>query len=591
MLGRTSGGSAPLPDVFTFKTISSGAFSFSIEQSGIEAYADLGDGSGYVLGTNTSGTTWEWSTTYSDNSEKTVSVAVQDFAEVTSIDGILKGEERYVSAFDALNLPNLPFDFEINNQILNELTLPSTGVDGRLEIQQMAYSSNTECIIFSSLDVSDLFFRNNTGFVTWDLTSLVLRGSLNIGQNGGDAGRCVLLPLENNEDFTGFILGRMSNQSDIDMSAWTGSFTGDFHLNNLDGMSNFVPPPASSLDGITSLLINRCRQLSGTIIFENTTTPCNSVSIIANGNSVTFDLTNFLFGGSLSMPFATNASKIILPNVNSEDFTLFEIIRCPDQPNIDLSSWSGNFSGTIQLIGLDLLTSITLPPNMEGVLSLSIATMDNLSGTVIVDNGVGNFTSLNFSTLPNATIDLTNANFSNSFTVYQSSGANNLKNLILPASNSNNFNLFQINKINDWTGTLDLSGFTGVFTGSFQVDRMSNITSLIAPTGNLTGLSLFSISDLNINQSFNLGTDIIAQDIQLNDNNISGSNIDDMISKININVANFPSGAKSIDFGNSGSGSNGTPSSASITTMTNLAVSDDFTFTYWDGSQNVTITP
>ena len=191
MMGRKRVSGPQMP-FFTFKTTFEGEVSFSITQSG-GALATWYMGDGTIIA-DTNAVTH----TYADGTEKTVSVAVEDFGDVTAIGDL---REKQITFFDAKDLNDLSASFTLANNpmasvlmptsqigafsfiqvwstLLSELNLQGVNFDGLARI--WAQNCNLSAIAIKSGEVvNDLRLENND-FTTIDL-SQVIRNNANTG--------------------------------------------------------------------------------------------------------------------------------------------------------------------------------------------------------------------------------------------------------------------------------------------------------------------------------------------------------------------------------------------------------------------------
>ena len=349
--------------------------------------------------------------------------------------------------------------------------------------------------------------------------------------------------------------------------------------------------------GVSSFRLND-QQLS-----EETTTVIQSDqdlinSIICPRTSLNIvDLSNVNLSGTLSTFFSPDsnptAKRILFPAINTGNLSVFSIRGLSQQIEFDLSLWTGLFTGSIGISRIGQVPTLKMPVNpvtMQGVTSLSLSELYHSTGIDNLNNGTGICPSTAISALPSSfTLDLTNWKMRNSFQCVQISSIN-AGQIMFPASNNNNFSVFFVRNLPNQP-SLDFSGWTGVFSGSVLIHRLTAISVIMPPNINCT---TFSVDLRLLNESLDLGTQIIAINTNLQNNLLSTANIDSMIDKIAANVANYPVSAKTVNFGQFvgtiGSG-NQPPSAGKITLMQTIATSDNFTFTYFDGATNVVITP
>ena len=582
----------PQPPFFTFTTEDSGSSNYSIVSNNPgTAIWYMGDGTIYA---NTDSV----SHTYADATGKTVSVAVVDFADVTNVNGIIQASNGNNIGVDASNLPNIPATFAPRNNKWETIQMPNHITV--LDLDNCPYPTDATCVVTGGGTITDINIASNQGGAgepTFDISALTFTTRIDTN----NLGNRIILPASNSAAFTLFRLQDHRDQGNLDLSGFTGSIS-DLRIGNPNsgGLRNMELFTAPNIDDATFIGFYSNYELNGTIVLDNNAGECTSFYLYRNNasnpsfNSI-FDLQNFNFSGIFRAYVAANGAlipcrNIIFPAANSNNFTYFQVSSIPDLTSLDLSAiFTGAFSGNFSLNFLTL-TTLSLPGNISNVTSFILSRVA-YTGTIDIDTDGGVCSYFLVDECGQATIDARDHQGNTTFLVDggASGGSKSCISLMPPTADSGNYSNWKLDNPSN-QGDLDLSGLSGVFTGDFIISRADSLGVLTLPTGDMTGLDLFAITDVDtFNAALNLGTDIIAVDIELQANVISGANIDTMIASINTNVASFPSGAKSVNFGRNGVNSNGVPSAGSITTMTNLASSDDFTFTYWDGTQDQTI--
>lgn len=576
--------SGPSEPFFTFKTKFDGEVSFSITKTGVNATWYMGDGTIY---TNTNSVTH----IYADSSEKTVNVAVGDaLANVTNVNGIVTVAGG-VSAVYFAELLQIPAFFKgFNNQFEEMLLPPQVNV---LSIQNNVYPSEVTCIVNAENEITNTIIRDNTANPSFDLSNLNMSGVFS--SSSGSSGKLVVFPNTSNA-FSLLNISGFRGFGNADLSPLQGPITTINILQNRN-MTGLILP---NLEGTQTLVFRENFELNDTVVLDNNTGLCTNLEIyrndIGSNKQAVFDLTNFNFAVRLRIYGFSNqgpAKRILLPASNPHDFNYFQLGIMWDQGAIDLSGFTGAFSGTF-IIGPFIrgATTLDLPPNLSGVESISI-TKTQFNDTITIDNGGGNCINLLLQNCgnpfgSNTIFDLANFTGSVQFRILGFTSTRSCKQVVFPTANNGDYSTFSTEYIAE-QGDLDLSGFTGVFTGDFFIRSIYSTVNITLPA-NLSGLTNFTITECtHWSDSLDLGTQVIASNINLNSNGLTTVDIDSMISKIDVNVASFPLGAKSVNFGNGVFTNNQTPSPASIATMTSLAASDNFTFTYWDGSSNVII--
>lgn len=181
-MGKKSSG-PPMP-FFTFKTTFEGTVSFSITKTGDPAIWYMGDGTIYA---NTNDVTH----TYVDGSEKTVSVAVGAFAEVT---GLGTFANKQITFFDASSLINLGGLLLMNlNPNLSQFFMPDihngnfsfninfnqTGLES-LDFKQIKLSSTrifvNQCPNLTSVNIANI----QSGFLLFNAANSNLTGNITL---------------------------------------------------------------------------------------------------------------------------------------------------------------------------------------------------------------------------------------------------------------------------------------------------------------------------------------------------------------------------------------------------------------------------
>lgn len=330
----------------------------------------------------------------------------------------------------------------------------------------------------------------------------------------------------------------------------------------------------------------------------------NDINIYRNSGSTIIDLTDLNFGGNIEIySFGSEKSgNVRLPSSNQNSITNFKYHSSTWTGNLDLSGWTGSFDGELS-IGSSSCNGLSLPPatSMTGITKLYIGSMTKAyinTPNIVVANSTGNVTHSTFSR--NGTslhFDLTNFNFSEYFNIYYFQGSKNGV-FTLPTSNSNNFSTFRM------TGTantsIDISGFTGLFTNELALSSNNFLTVLDLPDNisSVTDFNIYSSQLQNYYTSIEWGVSLSPDNTIMSSNGFGrdaqprGNYI---IGKVLENASNFSTSEKSINITESATWNINTNNpnlhGQGVNDASTLVYGHNFTITYWDGTQNITLTP
>lgn len=254
------------------------------------------------------------------------------------------------------------------------------------------------------------------------------------------------------------------------------------------------------------------------IIFPPSSSNSVAINVFNSGLTGSIDVSGLNLSGQFTLAANTGLAELLLPAVNTGAITSIYLYGCPncygDAGVFDFSQWT-NMSGQINIGGIDAsvvkfpgssgnFTSIALYGTDISILdvsgltfhpssgcSLTLQNSPNLSKIVFPAIDVSapsfNISNCNFS----GVLDLSSVQLSNYFYVYN----NELTEIIhKSALNQLEYRAFG----NDLTGTLDVSGLTGLAT-RFFVYGNSNLTQILLPDFSYEWAD-FDVTDCSLNQ-------------------------------------------------------------------------------------------
>lgn len=357
-----------------------------------------------------------------------------------------------------------------------------------------------------------------------------------------------------------------------------------FTINNIIDNPINVPPLANTGVGTVKELVLFGINSGSTVDLRN----LNFEGIIITGATAS---------GSAPNALIQSAGIVKLPDTNPFDFTSIQIRGNRDTAPLDFTDWTGVLLG--QFFILNSLTSgLTLPTRgfMVGCDDFEVSRVSQTGGTTIFpdnNDGVALCPRTKFDRNVGLNIDLTDWRFGGFFQIFTFGGTQN-GTFTFPALNSEDFTRFEIGKIQN--GSLDLSAWTGNYTGTFKLAQ--NNFSSFNPPPNIEGVTTFDIGlDLNnYLNSFSFGTQVRALNIILRQNVLGlggtprGNGI---VADILGNIGNMQVGNRVLDLLESTANGNNTGnpnlSGQGVADASTLVSVHGYTITYWDGAINITL--
>jgi len=605
----------------------SGSYSVLLKYSGADQPTITIDGIDQIVG-SFDGSGWPVTMEFIGSSEKEILIFSEedDQFEFVNSSAYFSGIDLGITLIDLSQLTGIDSDnLYLKRNIYTTVILPPVDIN---EISILGtdnandYSDSEIVTITGGGTYSDLYVQDfNKCSIKID--DLSLRTKLQIGGRGNTtstANTCwyLTLPTSNSEDFSFFEIGGVYQSQDIDLSLWSGAFSGKFSISN-QGVGPKLLTLPNNMDGVDDLYIGNHRTMgtANNIVLDNGSDTCPKTEIYRNGiwnlsiYNPTFDLSDWGMSDSLELHGFGNdfAGIIILAALNTNDFSMFRYESIMESPLVvDFTGWTGNFTNTVAIGNCGQTEEFRLMPNIAGVtnfkFSQNYGLLDfplNLSGITLLTSCViyrhdNNGTSSNrILTLPQCKDDLRVYSFSDSRPV-------NWIQVNFPSTNTNDF--WRISMSNVGNSTINFSNWTG------DIIRQGDHDFTIQGNPNLTSLSLgFGVIQMRhiiirrceqLDFYFEIGAQILPDladsyvDFSMND--LSQSNIDDMIDDINTNNAALQSGQR-FNFSRSNTNSNNStnigtnevPSSSKITLISTLNSTYGFVFNYWNGSSNVKV--
>ena len=575
---------------------------------------------------------WEFAIPFDGTTDQEVLLIVDNDLSVYRTNPNWLNLPTEITYIDVSRLPSAtnPDGFQISSNNFRTLILPSTSQSFLWTISGGGaaglYPVDEPVTITGSGTYTAMRFNNFTRAVV-DIASIEFAGTFRWGRESNttaisNSANRVILPISNGNSFTDFFIGAVYAQDIIDLSGWTGAFSGSFAIVNQGSPAGpftvITLPP--DIQAVESLYIGNSRNLATqTLVVNNGTGLLTSLRIYRNvlnsaSQRLIIDLTLCKFAELIEFTgFGADyaAWQVILPASNNENFTRFVYSTVLDSITgvLDLATiFTGNFSGVFALGALNNHVSVTLPADMLGVTSFAINSMFHLTSAIDLPATGVPITSLFVyrsdagGVDPSKVLDLSLNDYSESFQVYTFADNRppNWYSVLLPALNTADFSAFQFANIYNMP-TIDFSGWTGNITLPGNRDLvmwgLSQTTTVLLGFASITSRNMILRNSPLLNQSFDLGTQIVPRGIfDISMCGLSTANIDSMVNKISVNAASFLSGvrfnfsrSRLITANTQNYGTNDVPSAASVTTMNALFASDGLRFNYWDGTDNVPV--
>jgi hypothetical protein len=615
----------------TVKTRYNGTIDVRFDYEGVDTPVLTKDGVVQPTPTN-SVDTWTWASVTFDGSESTLEFDVDDNDSISSTNGSLLTDT---------NMENFYADLRNVRTITNEngWYLDNNPWETVLLPNRIRHDSNREIDVRGN---STLAAGNTASFssdVTWsetlisefnqchiDVGDMKFAGRLKLGAGGNttttvNSCNSIALPVSNSNEFTYLNLTAIYGPGTFDFSEWIGNFSGEFIFSCQGIGPKFVYLPPN-IDEITTFEITNNRTLgSFTMSLDNGTGSCQRTVLYRNAQAFDptyhpyFDLTNWNMESHFQAYNFGNdyAGKVYLAPTNSADFNFFEYSAIIDAPTIfDLSSWTGEFSGSFILSVLPGTENIVLPPTMSSFDNFTFnqissygdypLDLSHISGTISNtriyrnDNNVGSNRIL--------TLSGSDLNFDDAFRVYSFSDTRpiNWNQVNLLPTCSNDFSLFNLSNIGNTE--IDLSSWTGELSSStsdFIMYGNPNLATMSLGFSAAHANSVLIRRNPELDLYLPIGSQIKCESggnhyIDFSMNSSSQANIDTMIDDIHTNSSSFTA-TNRFNFSRSSANSNNTtnigsnenPSGPKIGLMESMSIDNGFVFNYWDGSSNIVI--